>query len=84
MMALIKLSVALFLLAVLLSWYMTRPAVEWIQHEVREGETLWRLALRYCPNITPQEVIWHIRHRNGITPAIYPGQIILIMREVGQ
>lgn len=83
-MAILKACAVLVIVAAVASWYMTRPAVEWVQHEVREGDTLWRLALRHCPNITPQATVYEIRQRNGITPEIYPGQIILIMREVGR
>ncbi|WP_035166527.1 LysM peptidoglycan-binding domain-containing protein [Caloramator sp. ALD01] len=45
---------------------------------VQAGDTLWKIAKQYRPNEDPRKVIYEIRKHNGITPIIYPGQVIEI------
>lgn len=48
------------------------------EHVVSPGDTLWKIAVQYRPDVDPRETVWEIQELNGITPNIQPGQVILI------
>ena len=53
----------------------------WKEIQIQPGDTLWGFAQKYN-NIDTQLVIYLIQRKNNIGANIYPGEIILVPREV--
>lgn len=47
-------------------------------HVVREGDTLWEIAVQYFPTTDPRRAVDEIRAINEIGPEIYPGQEVIL------
>lgn len=52
--------------------------VEYIEHVVAPGETLWSVARRYRQGGDIRELVWEIQQASGTSPLIYPGQVLLV------
>lgn len=49
---------------------------------VKQGDTLWSIAEENCPNQDPRKTIHQIKKDNAIKNFIYPGDKLVVPREV--
>ena len=52
--------------------------INYVEHIVSPGETLWSIALYYRPDADPREIIWLIQEANGCTALIRPGDVLRV------
>lgn len=52
--------------------------INYVEHVVCPGETLWSISRSYRPDADPREIVWLIQQASGCTALIRPGDVLLI------
>jgi len=48
-------------------------------YQVRSGDTLWAIATTVAGDDDVRDVVWQIKHLNGLdSSVIYPGQVLVV------
>lgn len=73
------LSVILVIIGILSSFADSKEEIHYEKYVVREGDTLWKLAIKINPEMNPRSIVELIKEKNELNSSmIYVGQILLI------